>query len=200
MVACTKESLTPANVTSANNENVTAAVLEDTVLYKHSFNKNTQGWKIQGDAQGNSVEPTYESTGGNPGGYISATDDVSGGVWYFSAPKKFMDRLKNKYGKVLKFSLKQSGTTNQFDADDLILEGGGLILHYDTENNPGIDWTKYRVSLNASKWLKEDDTVPTTAEMKNVLKNLSRLWIRGEYISGGEKGGLDNVAIAEKVD
>jgi hypothetical protein len=36
--------------------------------------------------------------------------------------------------------------------------------------------------------------------MKNVLKNLSRLWIRGEYISGGEKGGLDNVAIAEKVD
>ena len=111
-----------------------------------------------------------------------------------------MDRLKNKYGKVLKFSLKQSGTTNQFDADDLILEGGGLILHCDTENNPGIDWTKYRVSLNASKWLKEDDTVPTTAEMKNVLKNLSRLWIRGEYISGGEKGGLDNVAIAEKVD
>ena len=200
MVACTKESLTPANVTSANNENVTAAVLEDTVLYKHSFNKNTQDWKIQGDAQGNSVEPTYESTGGNPGGYISATDDVSGGVWYFSAPKKFMDRLKNKYGKVLKFSLKQSGTTNQFDADDLILEGGGLILHYDTENNPGINWTKYRVSLNASKWLKEDDTVPTTAEMKNVLKNLSRLWIRGEYISGGEKGGLDNVAIAEKVD
>jgi hypothetical protein len=91
----------------------------------------------------------------DPGGYISATDDVSGGVWYFSAPKKFMDRLKNKYGKVLKFSLKQSGTTNQFDADDLILEGGGLILHYDTENNPGINWTKYRVSLNASKWLKE---------------------------------------------
>jgi len=26
------------------------------------------------------------------------------------------------------------------------------------------------------------------------------LWIRGEYILGGEKGGLDNVAIAEKVD
>jgi alkaline phosphatase D len=111
-----------------------------------------------------------------------------------------MDSLKNKYGKVLKFNLKQSGTNNQFDADDVILEGGGLILHYDTENNPGTDWTKYRVPLNAGKWLKTDNTAPTASEMKNVLKNITRLWIRGEYISGADEGGLDNVAIAEKIN
>ncbi|HEX5151343.1 MAG TPA: laminin B domain-containing protein [Parafilimonas sp.] len=200
LAACTKEVITPSNAVSANDENADNAVLEDTVLYKHSFNKNTQGWKIQGDAQGSSVEPTYESTGGNPGGYIAATDDVTGGVWYFSAPANFLDNLKNKYGKVLKFNLKQSSTSSQFDADDIILEGGGMILHYDTDNNPGITWTKYRVSLRSSNWLKEDDTAPTAKEMKAVLKNITRLWIRGEYRSGADIGGLDNVAIAEKID
>ena len=141
----------------------------------------------------------HEPTGGNPTGYISATDDVAGGVWYFSAPEKFLKNMKGKYGKILKFNLQQSSTSSQFDSPDIIIEGNGLALHFDTETNPGITWTKYRVSLRINGWSKEDGTAPTAKEMKGVLNNLTRLWIRGEYRSGADTGGLDNVAIAEHI-
>ena len=54
--------------------------------------------------------------------------------------------MKDKYGKTLRFSSKQSATSSQFDADEIIIEGNGLVLHYDTKNNPNTTWTKYNVA------------------------------------------------------
>jgi hypothetical protein len=199
VISCTKDTVEPKSVTSSNEENLIDAASGFSILYRNSFNNNSQGWKISGDAQDGNTNPTYNSTGGVSGGYISATDDVTGGVWYFNAPAKFLENMKDKYGKTLRFSLKQSATSSQFDADDVIIEGNGLVLHYDTKNNPNTTWTKYNVALKAGQWLKDDNTQPIKREMENALQHITKLWIRGEYITGADEGGLDNVQIAERI-
>ena len=190
--SCKKESLQP----QLNSGDEEQAITADSVIYKNSFTQNAQGWTITGDAQGGSVVPTYHSTGGNPGGFIGATDNVAGGVWYFNAAAKFLDHMKTAYGNTLRFDLEQSDIISQFDAKDVIITGNGIEIFYNTASNPGTTWTKYRVPLKASEWIKTSTNVsPTRSEMKGILKNITQLWIRGEYISGPDTGGLDNPAI-----
>ena len=56
--SCTKEVQQSSTVSASENEDATDAVLDDSILYKNAFTKNTQGWMIEGDAQGSSSEPT----------------------------------------------------------------------------------------------------------------------------------------------
>ena len=161
-----------------------------------TFDTGDESWTVFGDAQGASVIPTYFSTGGNPGGYISATDDVTGGVWFWDAPAKLLGKVSSM--RALSFDLKQSATDAPFDADDVVLVGAGTTLVFNTANNPGTDWTHYDVSLDASAgWKNKDTGQPATQqEMIDVLSSLAVLRIRGEYRDGADTGGLDNVRLA----
>lgn len=200
--SCTKEVIQPPqNISSAKKPAFTEDTEDDSVLYKNGFNADDQGWTIQGDAQGASTTPDYNTTGGSPGGFISAVDDVTGDYWYFSAPSDFLNNMKDKYGKTLKFKLKQSSTTSQATKDDLmIISGNGMDIIFKVPYNPGITWTKYTVSLKSSDWVKlSTGTAPSRTEMKKVLQNITKLWIRGEYRTGADEGGLDNVTITEKL-
>jgi len=163
-----------------------------------TFDAGNEGWTVSGDAQGSSVTPTYQSTGGNPGGHISATDDVAGGVWYWRAPVKFLGNLSNAYGKVLSFDLKQSSLAGQFDSIDIILTGGHAKLVFDTANNPGLDWTRYDIPLHESAgWRLDTLSGPaaTETDIRGTLSYLLDLHIRGEYVGGADTGGLDNVVL-----
>ena len=162
-----------------------------------NFNVDTEGWMIVGDA-GGLIAPVYHPAGGNPTGYISSIDEGTGGTWFFAAPSKFLGNKSWFYGKSLKFDLKQSATNSQFNDDDIILEGNGMTLAFNTTNNPGTNWTSYSVVLSASGGWRVGDRngrVSTQAEFRNVLCNVKRLWIRGEFITGSDEGSLDNVII-----
>jgi hypothetical protein len=163
-----------------------------------TFDTDADGWTVYGDAQGSSVLPTYQATGGNPGGHISATDDVAGGVWYWKASPKFSGNAVLAYGSALSFDLKQSGLNDQFNATDVVLVGGGFTLVYDTPDNPGLTWTRYLVPLTAGEGWKKDTltgTVATTEDMQTTLAYLEEIRIRGEFIGGPDTGGLDNVVL-----
>ena len=163
-----------------------------------SFSMENDGWLVVGDAEGGGGEPDYVTTGGNPGGYLSADDDAAGGTWYWSAPEKFLKDQSRAYGKTLSFDLKQSSTSSQFDNTDLILEGNGITLALDLSSNPDTDWTAYSVRLDSSSDWKHDSLEGATTsaeEIKMVLSSLDRLWIRGEYVDGRDTGGLDNVVL-----
>lgn len=163
-----------------------------------TFDSNSEDWLIAGDAQAGSAQPTYSSTGGNPGGYISARDNAAGGVWYFVAPSRFLSDVSGAYGQGLSFDLKQSSTSSQFNYMDVILVGGGLTLVYDTPYNPGLNWTPYQIQLSESAGWRKDSlsgSTPTQDEFKTVLRNLQKLWIRGEFVSGADTGSLDNVSL-----
>ncbi|MFB6228170.1 MAG: laminin B domain-containing protein [Halobacteriales archaeon] len=171
-----------------------------------TFEEDDEGWEISGDAQGSSTVPTFEDGTGTPAPSISAVDDVAGGVWYFSAPGKFLANKSAYYGGTLEYDLLQeySGSASQFDSADIVLSGGGMTLTYDhgdASSHPGGGdsgvWTSYTVTLaETDAWKKGDGNSPSGSEMLTVLSDLTELRIRGEYRDGSDKGYLDTVRMA----
>ncbi|PCH69076.1 MAG: hypothetical protein COC12_09485 [Rhodobacteraceae bacterium] len=161
---------------------------------KSTFDTDTDGWSFIADVK----DFNWIPTGGNPGGYLESVDFTTGQVWYNVAPAKFMGNKAAYSGGTLQFDLKQSSTGSQFDADDVVITGGGVTIAFSTLANPGIDWTHYSVNLDtASDWRigSSTGTVATQAQINTVLSDISALHIRGEYIAGPDTGGLDNVVM-----
>ena len=165
------------------------------------FEGGTEGWTINGDAQGSLIDPTWVASGGNPGGHISATDDGQGVYWYFRAATKFHGNFAGAYDKALSFDLKQSGTNDQRDRRDVIIQGSSMLIWYDTSSNPGTSWTSYLVALNeAAGWQLDDNSAATEADIRSVLSDIVDLQIRGEYIYGPDSAQLDNVVLGKTLE
>lgn len=162
-----------------------------------TFDTDAEGWAVFGDAEGGTATPDYNATGGNPGGYLSADDDVAGGTWYWDAPDAFLGDRSGSFGRMLSFDLRQTATSSQFDNADIVLQGGGMELRFDTAENPGTDWTSYAVllSTDAGWTVGATEEAPTDAEFMAVLSDLNALRIRGEFRTGADTGSLDNVIL-----
>ncbi|MGE0486452.1 MAG: laminin B domain-containing protein [Gammaproteobacteria bacterium] len=160
-----------------------------------TFETDAEGWLVAGDAV--SGIPTWVASDGNPGGHIQANDSVAGGVWYFDAPAKFLGAQSGAYGGTLSFDLRQTGSGSQFDAADVILNGGGLELRIDAGSNPlpvGT-WVSYSLTLVETAGWTKGGAAANQSDLLTVLGALDRLRIRGEFISGSDTGRLDNVVL-----
>lgn len=160
-----------------------------------TFDADSEGWTTSIDAEGNPT-PTWVATGGNPGGHIFARDGLDSVKWYWYAPQKFLGDVSSAYGSALTFDLRQSSEVNPTNDADVILVGAGMTLVFDTPYNPSRAWTAYRVPLVASGGWKKDSLqgpAPTQGEMLAVLRSLTDLRIRGDYIFGQSVCNLDNV-------
>ena len=117
-----------------------------------NFDADDQGWRISENPE--TTVPDYSASGGNPDGYIYTTDRLSN-AWYFIASTRFVNEVKKGYGKTLHFDLKQSATDAQYDADDVILTDGKIVLTFNTAYNPSTTWTNYSIKLDElSGWKK----------------------------------------------
>lgn len=162
------------------------------------FVGSAEGWTITGDDV--TKVPKYSSTGGNPNGQINATDG-STGVFFFTAPKKYVGNLSTYYGGELRFDLKISVVATYFEYADVELTGtNGVTLAYNYPTNPTTAWKKFVVPLSESGWKVSTITgaAATAAQFQTVLKELARLRIRGEFIDGNDTGYLDNVFLGGK--
>lgn len=162
-----------------------------------TFDTDPEGWGAQGDIEG---PLTWSATGGNPGGHVFIDDRTAGGVTYFVAPALFHGNFAGAFGTHLTFDLMQvyPGAANQFDAEDVILQGSGLTVVFDTAGNPANNaWTSYSVPLSAAGWRLNTlaGSAVTDEQFLAVLSNLSALKIRAEYQTGADIGHLDNVAL-----
>lgn len=158
-----------------------------------TFDTDNEGWSVIGDAPANAV---YHSTGGNPGGYISSKDYVTGGVWYWEAPSAFLGNMSGAYGQSLSYDLRQSYLTSQFERDDIFLIGNSTTLAFDTSYNPGTTWTSYSVVIDENSGWRIGNlsgVLATQADIQSVLSSLDTLRIRGEFRTGTDTGSLDNV-------
>lgn len=173
----------------------------DPVIVQSQFTSNAEGWTITGDAQGSYSEASYSPDGGVIDGYIYADDDVQGGVWYFTSPKDYHGKKSDYYGATLEFSLYQkSRRSSQFESDDIIFRNGDLQITYvhKKADYPGEEWTNYKVKISKNYWLKGEynsGIMATESEIKAVLSNVTQFSIRGEFETGPDTGGLDNVKI-----
>lgn len=162
-----------------------------------TFEADDDGWTIAGDA----TSPEYAATGGNPGGHICADDNVAGNAWYFSAPSAFLGDRSAYYNGTLRFDLNQSSTSNQFDNHDVILRNSSTDIVYDfgdASAHPGTNWTGYSIPLSATddNWTDGSGDPVSEAGFRTLLGNLTQLRIRGEYVSGSDRGCLDNVHLS----
>ncbi len=176
----------------------TAQPAQLTFVAVSTFDTDAEGWTTDADA-GCLPTPCYAATGGNPDGHIYSNDGLQGIKYYYNAPAKFLGNVSSAYQGHLTFDMRQNlvnrGETND---KDVILEGAGLILVYDTPRNPPNLWFTYDVPLvETSGWRKGSLTgpPPSATEMQAVLGSLTRLGLRGDFIFGQATSYLDNVVL-----
>ena len=143
--------------------------------------------------------PTFNLTGGNPGGYISTTDQDNGD-FTFSAPAKFLGNVSGATG--LSYDLIYPVGAINYQPTDVILMGNGETLLWKSNPDivPGPSWMSVNLDfVPSTEWHvgTSNGALATAADFGNVLANLSGLFIRGEYTTGLiETPGLDNVTLA----
>lgn len=167
------------------------------------FSAGVDGWKI-GDQNGPDAQTVnYNATGGNPGGYISAST-VSGQPHYWYAPAKFMgNRAYTSYGETLSFDVQTATPTPQNGiSGDIMLSNGALSIFLNVTPLPGQSpaWTHYSVKLDeTANWKQNGITGPTASRewIIAILTNLSTIRINLQWIFPGSNivGGLDNVVL-----
>ncbi len=163
-----------------------------------TFDTDRDGWTAIDSQTG--ANPTYQSTGGNSGGFIQVIDGVAGTATYYNAPAKFLGDRSASYGAFLRFDLQVSVIPNSNTAGARLI-GGGITLVKLLSILPAVapTWTSYSMRLDISEnWRVGSTTGPvaTEAQIRTVLASLTGLAINGEYnTAAADSGGLDNVVL-----
>lgn len=155
------------------------------------FNSGLSGWTTHGDA----VNFKFESSGGNPGGYITATDGGQGIYFYYLAPMGFRGNKSHLYGGTISYDIFINEVSSLKNKDDIILEGDKYTITYNFDKWPSTVWTNFSATTEANgQWMLQGTPQRATEEqIKSVLSNVLGLKIRGEYRLGSDYSGLDNV-------
>lgn len=164
------------------------------VLVAHVFSTSAQDWLISGDT--GLAAPEFHAAGGHPDGFIANEDEALGETWYFRAPASVLTQLTAAEDGTLSYDLRQSVDEPGFLDDDVVIVGPAGRLSYRFRASPGTDWTSFSVSLSASAgWRWNWNATATQEQIRRVLVNPTSLEIRGEYHTGPDVGGLDNVVL-----
>ena len=171
-----------------------AGLAASRTLIAHRFDTSAEGWLIAGDS---GVVPPVSYSDGEQGGFIVGDDEPLGETWYFRAPGSLLAQLSAAEDGVLAYRLKHSSTDAGFLEDDIVIVGPAGRLSYQFGRAPGTDWTDFSVRLSASAGWRWNWNAPATQEqIRSVLGNPTRLDIRGEFRTGPDLGGLDDVVLA----
>jgi hypothetical protein len=167
-----------------------AAIFSVTPAYSNltsTFDSDAEGWTVTGGATGF----TYQSAGGNPGGYIKASDDTNAG-WYFIAPSSWASNWSGYIGGSLQFDLLRTVDTGAMTVNNVRIYSVSNFVAWDVSINPPLgDWTHYAVNITSANF---DRIVGTGATFEGIMSNVTALYIQGEFAGAGITG-LDNVQI-----
>ncbi|MEM9064199.1 MAG: laminin B domain-containing protein [Planctomycetota bacterium] len=190
MHRCVLTGLMLASVASVSDGSITS-----------TFDSDAEGWSTLNDAQGF----MWRSDVGNPLGAIRANDIGNGDYWYFAASDDYKGDLSAFYGGTLSWEL-LGIVGNHLDDEpaEVMVSGAGLMIGIDIDYLPtNGTWAGAEVSLFADSWRLVDDssdgdlstTAVTEQQMRDVLADVTGLFIRGEFTTGGDSTALDNVML-----
>jgi len=168
-----------------------------------TFDTDAEGWTALNAVAG---EPVYLSTGGNPGGFIQASDGVSGATTFMVAPSKFLGNQIFSYGQFIRFDLKVALPSTVNGSGDVKIFGSGTsIVRNINAPLPGTtSWTTYSIQLDENQgWriASTSGTIATKAQILQVLSAVTAIHIGVEYstVTGiTDKGNLDNVILEQR--
>jgi uncharacterized delta-60 repeat protein len=173
-----------------------------------TFDTDADGWTFFNGGTGSSSPGTFNSIGGNPGGYTSFTYSSNTGITRQSwvAPSKFLgNQVARSLGMNLVFSLQQSASgTNSSTSGDVRIEGSGITLVFSLLTKPAVSptWSVYSLRLDETQPWRIGSTVgsiATRAQIIRVLSNITAIEIRGTYVTNAAyTSGLDNVVLEQR--
>ncbi len=150
-----------------------------------TFDADAEGW-WHGDT---GIALSWIETGGNPGGYLQGTDGGTEDYWHYHSPETWIGDWRH-YSRVSFDHKIISGTAaTTWNQDTFQIRGANnqtLGWQGPLSSNA---WTHFEVELSPSLF------GVTQQEYDAVMANVVALRIRGEYVSGGEIEGLDNVML-----
>jgi Laminin B (Domain IV) len=152
-----------------------------------TFDTGAEGWSAL-DQTGHDYTASWQSIGGNPGGFLQGTEtNPAGGSGYFIAPSKFLGNLSAYAGGTLTYDLKVILGSAYFSDVDVIISSGANSVSWTSNINPvGDGWVTFQVQLNQANF---------GSNLASILPNVTEFQIRGEFINGVEQEGLDNVLL-----
>lgn len=178
------------------------------VFYFHSvkgqiindFTADNEGWYTWNNGAGGTPYLFYGATGGNPGGYVYATD-TSSGVWYFLGNGDFKNDLSAYNGCYLLYDVKIPVINYIIPtaySEVIIQRNDGNTLEYNASTPTANIWVSYSILLTGAGWTWNGPagTLATDADMLSTLLSVKKIKIRAEF-SGldSEKDRLDNVTM-----
>ena len=151
-----------------------------------TFDAGDEGWRFAND-----VKLLWQSSGGNPGGFLQGNDKGYGKVWYYVSPSSWSGDWSQYINGTLSFDLKliNTGGGQHFEADEVIIYGNNDKKLIWNGQHPTKEWTHYNITLNEATFNVTEDY------FMDVISNVKELWIRGEYTDNLDIEGLDNVII-----
>jgi Laminin B (Domain IV)/PEP-CTERM motif len=171
-----------------------------------TFDTDAENWSVVSFTNPNGGDfsvmstnaPTYNATGGNPGGFIS-TVDPDNGDFMFSAPGKFLGDQSGAGS--LSYDLTYPTGNLDYKPVDIMLTSASTRLLWISNPTlaPGAGFTHVDIGLAPSaNWHLGTTAGPTpaAADFQATLSGLTGLFISGEYTVGLiETPGLDNVKL-----
>jgi hypothetical protein len=155
-----------------------------------TFDVDLEGWTSCLNCSVPGAVITYESTGGNPGGW-ARFDNNYGDTYIGLAPQKFSGNLLSFDGGTISFDAKAIESLPPEIGSGFgritIVGGGHSVMHdyapYPTP--PGQTWSTYSASLTASEFHTNQDV------WEEVLANVTYIYVVLEPV-GGASIGFDN--------
>ena len=178
------------------------------------FNASNEGWQVVNNNAANPstpVNPTFNATGGNPGGHISVTDaaadptaTTNGHYYQLVAPASWRTNLFSNYGGTLSLDFNESGGT--FGPVIYIHRTADLYLVVGFAPRSG--WGRYSVPLKEAEYWglvepshPEYAVTPTRGDFQYILSSVSAIKIEGDSVAGtGDIGRFDNIEVKESPD
>ena len=151
------------------------------------------------------VTPEYESTGGNPGGFIKESD-AGADTWYFVAPSTWSGDMSGYIGGTLSYDIIILLALQSYFSDkDVIIWGGDPSVNtspylswtsgIEPPTPPGQAWTPFSVQINSGNFTLHTFAGGPTATFDSIMADVYAIHIRGEFIGANDTEGIDNVSL-----
>ncbi|MFN8112101.1 MAG: thrombospondin type 3 repeat-containing protein [Solirubrobacterales bacterium] len=182
----------------------------------HTFNSDAQGWLAALDNSCSSPTghtPTYHASGGNPGGYISVTDNESPAPnpgdpdncsAILAGPAAFSGQLRADYGGSISFDVIHPAGAEQSPTVVFVDSDGNTLVYQGSFSPPAANtWTSNSYPLTtANAYFAVDGgefAEATAAQVFDVLENLAQIQIGADLStnSRGDATGFDNIQLSE---
>jgi hypothetical protein len=164
-----------------------------------TFDTGNEGWSTW--STGGVTDSIWNSPGGNPGGYISATDS-SDSICFFMSPSSWGGDWTPYIGGTIEFDIKtiQNNASQNYMSSivtvvlDLGDSGDGIFIGWYSDINPPIDtWTTYNVEISESNF----QVVGSSLTFNEAIQQVTTIGFFGDYLQGiTDTSCLDNVRVS----